>query len=440
MASPIRFVFAGDGYGDDDDVLGVEDKGHSEDHTSELGVLKQDEDIDMNYDEEVDEDVNADANKVADEITDEEDDEYGKKDVEKDVNENGKKDIDINNIIVVKEDDDNDIIIIKPPSLDNNIKALLGYPAITPRSSTINKLQRNLLQLNPCASMQQNGTLNCSKPGMGKILEVLLTAGIIILTYMSEDYYRQNVASHRSMNVDDERCLLDHPFGIIYYCIRDSFTRDICRMTQRAPHFIISDLIRIYKKAFNYTSRLRKGGENPKLISNKDRGKERSNWLNAAGDILSKYIFYRDFGMKFLDTVIEDRRTSVKIYPLRFCNNPSLQPRRKAEMRQAIREKVKSIEKVKIKSLQFEAIYRIHEFQKILRYSVIPGLLNLNTEDWELIFFEDKDTADGAIYWNLQALKYEQLTILQRLVKSSNHGKHGIILAFSPLVMSITAT
>ncbi|KAH8664954.1 hypothetical protein BGZ61DRAFT_539025 [Ilyonectria robusta] len=744
MASPIRFVFAGDGYGDDDDVLGVEDKGHSEDHASELGVLEQDEDVDMNYDEEVDEDVDADADEVADEITDEEDDEYGKKDVEKDVNENGEKDVDVNNIIVVEDDDDDDVIMIEPPSLDNNIEALLGYPAITPRSSTTNEPQRDLLQLNvedlginhlnddqaswkeacrfflhdeadtgtgvllpgfqrvcynyqmldvfkmlqPCASMQQNGTLNCSKPGMGKTLEALLTAGVIALAHMSEDHYRQNVASHRSMNVDDERCLLDHPFGIMCYCIRDSFTRDICRMTQRAPHFVVtkagivqqwinegsswlspvvilrdgseylsesllfmasitnrtvkwegrhgrtmskvgasafldqcfttgklpsrgdvlkfnkmtpaearavgdeavftwsmteaskmdkdfkckvketpfihvgaeavarerlvlvcsapavsggvldnlfvrkldvvghnikssrritirpcfrpstlyydewvdaknkdtnlvntfkdicnvdhlgridrplvcllsatpmpcgpkdlvgvfplltvdpdvyqtmSDLIRIYKKAFNCTSRSHKGGENPELVSNKGGGEERSNWFNAAGDILGKYMFHRNFSIKFLDTVIEDRRTSVKIYPPRFCNNPSSQPRREAEMRQAIREKVKSMEKVKIKSSQFEAICRSHEFQKMLRCSVIPGLLNLNAEDWELIFSEDKDTADGAIYWNLQALKCEQLTILQRLIKSSDHGKHGIILAFSPLVVSIAA-
>lgn len=92
--------------------------------------------------------------------------------------------------------------------------------------------------LRACYSSEYNGTFNCSKPGLGKTLEVLVAASAIVLAYMSKEAFQKNPEAHFSE--EDGHCPLRHPFGIECYCIRNSLTRQICKTIHRAPQFVVA--------------------------------------------------------------------------------------------------------------------------------------------------------------------------------------------------------
>ena len=52
--------------------------------------------------------------------------------------------------------------------------------------------------LQVCASKKFNRTLNGSKPGMGKTLEVFMAAGATALAFLSQDHYLKDRDLHNS--------------------------------------------------------------------------------------------------------------------------------------------------------------------------------------------------------------------------------------------------
>lgn len=91
--------------------------------------------------------------------------------------------------------------------------------------------------LRPCDSTKFNGTLNASKPGLGKTFEVLMTAAVIALAHLSQEHYRQHTQEHDARGTGE--CALNHPFGIRCYCDPDSLTRQIYQTTSRAPQLAL---------------------------------------------------------------------------------------------------------------------------------------------------------------------------------------------------------
>ncbi|KPM42106.1 hypothetical protein AK830_g4445 [Neonectria ditissima] len=94
--------------------------------------------------------------------------------------------------------------------------------------------------LRPIESTEFMGAFNCSKPGMGKTLEVLLVASAIALARISQDHYHDYRHLHRPTDDDDGPYPLRNLFGVQCYCVRGSFTRAICAVTRRAPQLVIA--------------------------------------------------------------------------------------------------------------------------------------------------------------------------------------------------------
>lgn len=81
------------------------------------------------------------------------------------------------------------------------------------------------------------GTLNCSKPGLGKTFEVLMAAGVVALAQMSRDHFNQYKSLHGPLG--SGTCKLNHRFGVLCYCIEGGLSQRICRSMFRAPQLIV---------------------------------------------------------------------------------------------------------------------------------------------------------------------------------------------------------
>lgn len=92
--------------------------------------------------------------------------------------------------------------------------------------------------LRACFSTEYKGSFNCSKPGLGKTLEVLVAASSVALAYMSKENYQEDPEAHQ--HEEEGRCALEHPFGIECYCITNSLTRQICKTIHRAPQLVVA--------------------------------------------------------------------------------------------------------------------------------------------------------------------------------------------------------
>lgn len=82
-----------------------------------------------------------------------------------------------------------------------------------------------------------SGTLNCSKPGLGKTFEVLMAAGAVALAQMSRDHFKQYESLHGPR--DSGTCRLNHKFGVQCYCIKGGLSQRICGTMFRAPQLIV---------------------------------------------------------------------------------------------------------------------------------------------------------------------------------------------------------
>lgn len=91
--------------------------------------------------------------------------------------------------------------------------------------------------LSVCWSQDQNGVINCSRPGLGKTLESLMVACVVALAYISWDHVRAHPHLHKSKTSD--QCTLGDAFGIQCFCDKSSLTRRICSKVPRRPQLVI---------------------------------------------------------------------------------------------------------------------------------------------------------------------------------------------------------
>ncbi|KAH6997295.1 hypothetical protein EDB80DRAFT_688650 [Ilyonectria destructans] len=92
--------------------------------------------------------------------------------------------------------------------------------------------------LRACDSVKYNGTLNASKPGLGKTFEVLMAAAAIALAHLSREHFKAHPEEHLAEGKGV--CALGHPFGITCICIEDGLTRRICQRANRAPQLVVA--------------------------------------------------------------------------------------------------------------------------------------------------------------------------------------------------------
>lgn len=74
--------------------------------------------------------------------------------------------------------------------------------------------------LRQCDSTKFNGTLNASKPSLGKTFEVLMVAATIALAHLSKKHYDEHPEDHLAQG--EGVCALGDPFGIMCFCVTDS--------------------------------------------------------------------------------------------------------------------------------------------------------------------------------------------------------------------------
>ncbi|KAH6971616.1 hypothetical protein BKA56DRAFT_677708 [Ilyonectria sp. MPI-CAGE-AT-0026] len=91
--------------------------------------------------------------------------------------------------------------------------------------------------LRQCNSTKFNGTLNTSKPGLGKTFEVLIVAATITLAHLSKKHYDEHPEDYLAQG--EGVCALGDPFGIMCLCVTGGLTQSIYQRAYRAPQLVV---------------------------------------------------------------------------------------------------------------------------------------------------------------------------------------------------------